>query len=194
MQIHELPAIGRALTSTDYLVVDDGTTTYRTPGNAVGVIDEMTEAEAEAGTVTDPRVITPETFNEAVTALATSIAQTLVDAAVADLTYKAGDVVSIATSGSMQFAGKWASTTSLRFAIPMGKPINATSVTVSGDIGITSAGKWQTTSISAASSTIFGIRGDCVTVQMDFASNQSGATANNAAVVQPNGNFTITFS
>lgn len=76
MQIHELNTFSGTPSQTDYLAIDDGTETTKVPASSVGVNTQMTQAEAEAGTVTDPRVISPSTFKAAVT----SIANTLISA------------------------------------------------------------------------------------------------------------------
>lgn len=80
MQIHELNTFVGAPSATDYLAIDDGSETNKVPATALGVSTQMTQAEAEAGTVTDPRVISPSVFKAAVTSLATNIANTLISA------------------------------------------------------------------------------------------------------------------
>lgn len=62
MQIHELNTFVGAPSATDYLAIDDGSETNKVPATALGVSTQMTQAEAEAGTVTDPRVISPSVF------------------------------------------------------------------------------------------------------------------------------------
>ena len=76
MQIHELNSFVGTPSATDYLAIDDGTETNKVPATSLGVSTQMTQAEAEAGVVTDPRVISPSTFKAAVT----SIANTLISA------------------------------------------------------------------------------------------------------------------
>ena len=76
MQIHELNTFSGNPSQTDYLAVDDGNETMKVPATKVGVSTQMTQAEAEAGTVTDSRVISPSIFKAAVT----SIANTLISA------------------------------------------------------------------------------------------------------------------
>lgn len=66
MQIHELNTFSGTPSQTDYLAIDDGTETTKVPATSVGVSTQMTQAEAEAGTVTDPRVISPSVFKAAV--------------------------------------------------------------------------------------------------------------------------------
>lgn len=62
MQIHELNTFVGTPSATDYLAIDDGTETNKVPATALGVSTPMTQAEAEAGTLTDPRVISPSVF------------------------------------------------------------------------------------------------------------------------------------
>ena len=64
MQIHELNTYIGTLSETDFMAVDDGTETFKIPLlNVVGVSTQMTLAEAEAGTETAPRVISPAVLN-----------------------------------------------------------------------------------------------------------------------------------
>ena len=73
MQIHELNSFVGTPSSTDYLVIDDGTETMKVPSTSVGTdttYDTMTQAEAEAGTGTTPRVISPAVLNSAVKSIA----------------------------------------------------------------------------------------------------------------------------
>lgn len=65
MQIHELDTYIGTPSETDFLAVDDGTETLKIPITNVGV--EMTLAEAEAGTETAPRIISPAVLNSFVT-------------------------------------------------------------------------------------------------------------------------------
>lgn len=67
MQIHELDTYIGTPSETDFMAVDDGTETFKIPLPNVGVSTEMTLAEAEAGTETEPRVITPAVLNSFVT-------------------------------------------------------------------------------------------------------------------------------
>lgn len=76
MQIHELNTFSGTPSQTDFLAIDDGSETTKVPASKVGVNTQMTQAEAAAGTVTDPRVISPSVFKAAVT----SIANTLISA------------------------------------------------------------------------------------------------------------------
>ena len=59
MQIHELDTYIGTPSETDFMAVDDGTETFKIPLPNVGVSTQMTIAEAEAGTETAPRVISP---------------------------------------------------------------------------------------------------------------------------------------
>lgn len=68
MQIHELDLYTGTPSASDYLAVDDGTETLKIPITDASITTEMTQAEAEAGTSTAPRVITPAVLNSFVTA------------------------------------------------------------------------------------------------------------------------------
>ena len=76
MQIHELNTFVGTPSATDFLAIDDGSETTKVPASKVGVNTQMTQAEAVAGAITDPRVISPSVFKAAVT----SIANTLISA------------------------------------------------------------------------------------------------------------------
>lgn len=67
MQIHELDTYTGTPSETDFMAVDDGTETFKIPLPNVGVSTQMTLAEAEEGTETAPRVITPAVLNSFVT-------------------------------------------------------------------------------------------------------------------------------
>lgn len=67
MQIHELDTYIGTPSETDFMAVDDGTETFKIPLPNVGVSTQMTLEEAEAGTETAPRVITPAVLNSFVT-------------------------------------------------------------------------------------------------------------------------------
>lgn len=73
MQIHELNTFSGTPSQTDFLAIDDGSETTKVPASKVGVNTQMTQAEAAAGTVTDPRVVTPSIFKSAVIAIASAI-------------------------------------------------------------------------------------------------------------------------
>ena len=77
MQIHELNTFSGNPSQTDYLAVDDGNETMKVPATKVGVSTQMTQAEAEAGTVTDSRVISPSIFKAAVTTIANTLISAL---------------------------------------------------------------------------------------------------------------------
>lgn len=63
MQIHELNSFAGTPSADDYLAIDDGTETARIPATNVGVTAVMTVAEANTGTDTDSRVISPSVLN-----------------------------------------------------------------------------------------------------------------------------------
>lgn len=66
MQIHELQEYSGVPGSGSVLAIDDGTNTRKiVPGN-LGIQTEMTQAEAEAGTSTAKRILTPQVFHDAV--------------------------------------------------------------------------------------------------------------------------------
>ena len=67
MQIHEFDTYIGTPSETDFMAVDDGTETFKIPLPNVGVSTEMTIEEAEAGTETAPRVISPAVLNSFVT-------------------------------------------------------------------------------------------------------------------------------
>lgn len=63
MQIHELDTFIGTTSDSTYLAIDDGTETNKIPATDLGITTEMTQAEAEAGTETAPRVISPAVLN-----------------------------------------------------------------------------------------------------------------------------------
>lgn len=63
MQIHELDTYIGTPSDTDFMAVDDGTETFKIPLPSIGVTTEMTVAEAEEGSETAPRVISPAVLN-----------------------------------------------------------------------------------------------------------------------------------
>lgn len=75
MQIHELNTYTGTPSNSDYLAVDDGVETMKIPITEVGVTAEMTTAEAEAGTETEPRVLSPAVLNSYVTGAISPVAQ-----------------------------------------------------------------------------------------------------------------------
>ncbi len=64
MQIHELQTFTGQAGSSDYLAIDNGTLTKKISADNLGVTTQMTQAEAEAGTVTDPRVVSPKVLHD----------------------------------------------------------------------------------------------------------------------------------
>lgn len=68
MLIHELDSFSGTPTNTDYLVIDDGTETKKIPAPNVGspVPDAMTQSEAQNGTNTNSRVISPYRLKQAI--------------------------------------------------------------------------------------------------------------------------------
>lgn len=82
MQIHELDTYIGTPSETDFMAVDDGTETFKIPLPNVGVSTQMTKAEADAGTVTDPRVVSPSVFKASVESLAEPVAERVVETAV----------------------------------------------------------------------------------------------------------------
>ena len=73
MQIHELNSFVGTPGAGDYLAIDDGSETTKVEASNLGVSTQMTQAEAEAGTVTASRVVAPSIFKSAVTAIASAI-------------------------------------------------------------------------------------------------------------------------
>lgn len=71
MQIHELETFAGTPSATDYIAVDDGTETMKIPATSVGAqYSAMTPAQAEAGTDTDAKVISPAVLKSSIEALA----------------------------------------------------------------------------------------------------------------------------
>ena len=73
MQIHELNTFQGDPGENDFLAIDNGTDTAKIPSSKLGVTTKMTQAEAEAGTSTEPRVVTPKVFRDAVESIASSL-------------------------------------------------------------------------------------------------------------------------
>lgn len=69
MEIHELNTFTGTPGQTDYLAIDSGQETCKIPAGNLGVTDNMTLAEAKAGTETGSRVIQPSVFKQAVSEL-----------------------------------------------------------------------------------------------------------------------------
>lgn len=66
MQIHELDSFAGTPSSTDYLAIDNGSNTLKIPATSVGVSTSMTQSEAQNGTNTNPRVISPYRLKQAI--------------------------------------------------------------------------------------------------------------------------------
>ena len=64
MQIHELNTFSGTPTSSDYLAIDNSTTTTKIGATGLGVQTAMTTTEATTGTSTSPRVITPKVLHD----------------------------------------------------------------------------------------------------------------------------------
>lgn len=64
MQIHELDTFTGTPGSGDWLAMDNGTETTKVEANNLGVTTPMTVAEAEAGSIAAPRVISPKTLHD----------------------------------------------------------------------------------------------------------------------------------
>ena len=104
MQIHELNSFVGTPSATDYLAIDDGTETNKVPATALGVSTQMTQAEAEAGTVTDPRVVSPSVFKASVESLAEPVAETVAETVSETVAER---VVETAVSSGSNSNGKW---------------------------------------------------------------------------------------
>lgn len=76
MQIHELNSFVGTPGAGDYLAIDDGSETTKVEASNLGVTTQMTQAEAEAGTETAPRVVSPSVFKASVESLAETVAET----------------------------------------------------------------------------------------------------------------------
>lgn len=64
MQIHELNNFAGTPTSSDYLAIDNSTTTTKIGATGLGIQTQMTVAEATTGTSTASRVITPKVLHD----------------------------------------------------------------------------------------------------------------------------------
>lgn len=67
MQIHELPTFTGTPSSSDYLAIDSGTTTSKVAGVDMVNPDKLTVAEANTGTSTASRIVTPKVIHDYVT-------------------------------------------------------------------------------------------------------------------------------
>ena len=94
MQIHELETFISTPSDSTFLAIDDGTETNKIPATDLGISTAMTQAEAEAGTSTSKRVITPAVFKSAVLAIAKTISDTWI----------AKDTVHVTSQGT---SGDW---------------------------------------------------------------------------------------
>ena len=135
MQIHELDAYIGTPSETDFMAVDDGTETFKIPLPNVGVSTQMTLAEAEEGTETAPRVITPAVLNSFVTkesvlvvevASFSSLPQTINNA---DITEDMVVVNSVLGTPSAQ-TGDWTVTTANGSATITGSISGSTTLTL----------------------------------------------------------------
>lgn len=67
MQIHELNTFSGTPSSSDYLIIDNGTDTSKIPATAVGTdttYPTATQAQITAGTSTTPSVVTPKLLHD----------------------------------------------------------------------------------------------------------------------------------
>lgn len=129
MQIHELESFIGTTSESTYLAIDDGTETNKIPATSVGITTEMTQAEAETGTETAPRVISPAVLNSFVTAQGESVL-----ASVADLF-----VVEEFTATDVAVAGSTAT--------PVTIPVSKTGYTPLGMVGVRKTGSGHTSAV-----------------------------------------------
>lgn len=64
MQIHELNNFAGTPTSSDYLAIDNSTTTTKIGATGLGIQDQLTVAEANTGTSTASRIVTPKVVHD----------------------------------------------------------------------------------------------------------------------------------
>lgn len=64
MQIHELNSFVGSPGASDYLAIDDGSETFKVGADNLGVTTVMTQNEAETGTSTASRVVTPKMLHD----------------------------------------------------------------------------------------------------------------------------------
>lgn len=108
--------------------------------------------------------------------------------------YKANDSIVLSTSGAVQYAGKWANATSLRFTIPLDKPVaSGTTITVTGYIYASAGGSGGSITLGSGNTVSCELRGTALGVLLTFNSSQSMAKPNYACAVQSAG-LEITFS
>ena len=67
MQIHELNNFSGTPSSTDYLAIDNSTTTTKIGATGLGVQNQLTVTEANTGTSTESRIVTPKVVHDYVT-------------------------------------------------------------------------------------------------------------------------------
>lgn len=75
MQIHELQEYSGVPGSGSVLAIDDGTNTRKIVPTNLGIQTEMTQAEAESGTSTAKRILTPKVFHDSVLSIVNSSSQ-----------------------------------------------------------------------------------------------------------------------
>lgn len=78
MQIHELNNFTGTPTSSDYLAIDNSTTTTKIGATGLGVQDQLTVAEANTGTSTASRIVTPKVVHDYVTQDSTHLESTTI--------------------------------------------------------------------------------------------------------------------
>lgn len=100
MQIHELNSFVGTPSSTDYLAIDDGDTTTKVPATSLGVSTAMTQAEAETGTETALRVISPSVLNAVVNSLAQAVATTIAQELLVEEFHLVDDALTISADTS----------------------------------------------------------------------------------------------
>lgn len=64
MQIHELPTFTGTPGASDYFAIDDGSITSKVAGSDMVNPDELTVAEANTGTSTATRTVTPKVVHD----------------------------------------------------------------------------------------------------------------------------------
>lgn len=96
MQIHELNNFAGTPTSSDYLAIDNSTTTTKIGATGLGVQDKLTVAEANTGTSTASRIVTPKVVHDYVVQDTTHITSAT-KSSWATLTRNDGSINDIAT-------------------------------------------------------------------------------------------------
>ena len=101
MQIHELNNFAGTPTSTDYLAIDNSTTTTKIGATGLGIQTKMTVSEAETGTSTGSRIITPKVLHDYVDSVVPTVSTASDTWNGCDINYtKFGRVVTIRLTGS----------------------------------------------------------------------------------------------